>query len=100
MEKLVADSMIEMREMVMPHHSNPQGTVFGGTVMSWIDIAAAMCAAKHANKPVVTVHVDRIHTGRYRGNGARGSRRGDRPDSFDEVRGFFRDRCGVPTELP
>ncbi len=59
--KKVSDSVIEMREMVMPHHTNPQNTIFGGTVMSWIDIAAAMCAAKHCNKPVVTVHVDEIH---------------------------------------
>ncbi len=59
--KKVSDSKIEMREMVMPHHTNPQNTIFGGTVMSWIDIAAAMCAAKHCNKPVVTVHVDELH---------------------------------------
>ncbi len=59
--KKVSESMIEMREMVMPHHTNPQNTIFGGTVMSWVDIAAAMCAAKHCNKPVVTVHVDELH---------------------------------------
>ncbi|MBL7664595.1 MAG: acyl-CoA thioesterase [Bacteriovoracaceae bacterium] len=51
------DSMIEMREMVMPNHTNPQGTIFGGVVMSWVDIAAAMCASRHAEKPVVTVHI-------------------------------------------
>lgn len=61
MEKPVSESHIQMREMVMPHHTNPQNTIFGGTVMSWIDIAAAMCAAKHCNKPVVTVHVDELH---------------------------------------
>jgi acyl-CoA hydrolase len=49
-----------MREMVMPHHTNPQNTVFGGTVMSWMDIAAAMVAARHANRPVVTVHISDI----------------------------------------
>ncbi len=59
-EKCPADSLIVMREMVMPNHTNPQNTIFGGVVMSWIDIAAAMCAAKHAEKPVVTVHVDDI----------------------------------------
>ncbi len=56
----VADSEIEMREMVMPHQTNPQNTVFGGVVMSWIDMAAAMCAARHSGLPVVTVHIDDI----------------------------------------
>ncbi len=60
MKKKPSDSAIEMREIVMPHHSNAIGTIFGGTVMSWIDIAAAMCAAKHSGKNVVTAHVDDI----------------------------------------
>lgn len=49
-----------MREMVMPNHTNPQNTIFGGVVMSWIDIAAAMSAAKHCQRAVVTVHVGDI----------------------------------------
>ena len=58
--KTPKDSAIEMRELVMPHHANPQNTVFGGTVMSWIDIAAAMVAARHCNRPVVTAHISDI----------------------------------------
>jgi len=58
--KTPSETAVEMREMVMPHHTNPQNTVFGGTVMSWIDIAAAMVAARHSGKPVVTVHIDDI----------------------------------------
>jgi acyl-CoA hydrolase len=58
--KSPSESSIEMREMVMPHHTNPQGTVFGGTVMSWIDIAAAMVAARHCHRPVVTAHISDI----------------------------------------
>jgi acyl-CoA hydrolase len=58
--KTPTDSSVEMREMVMPHHTNPQNTVFGGTVMSWIDIAAAMVAARHCARPVVTAHIDDI----------------------------------------
>ena len=63
MKKLIktpTESSIEMREMVMPHHTNPQNTVFGGTVMSWIDIAAAMVAARHCGRPVVTAHISDI----------------------------------------
>jgi acyl-CoA hydrolase len=58
--KTPSESSVEMREMVMPHHTNPQNTVFGGTVMSWIDIAAAMVAARHCARPVVTAHIDDI----------------------------------------
>ncbi|MCT4641273.1 MAG: acyl-CoA thioesterase [Bacteriovoracaceae bacterium] len=54
-------SEIQMRQMVMPGDTNKHGTIFGGTIMSWIDIAAAMCAERHCNNPVVTVHVDDIH---------------------------------------
>lgn len=58
--KTPSDSAVEMREMVMPNHTNPQNTVFGGIVMSWIDIAAAMVAARHCGRPVVTAHIDDI----------------------------------------
>lgn len=58
--KTPSESQVEMRELVMPHHTNPQMTVFGGTVMSWIDIAAAMCAARHCGKAVVTAHISDI----------------------------------------
>lgn len=58
--KTPKESAVEMREMVMPNHTNPQNTVFGGTVMGWIDIAAAMVAARHCGRPVVTAHIDDI----------------------------------------
>lgn len=58
--KSPSESYIEMREIVLPQHSNAHGTIFGGTVMSWIDIAAAMVAQKHCNMPCVTVSVDSI----------------------------------------
>ncbi len=58
--KTPSETSVEMRELVMPNHTNPQNTVFGGTVMSWIDIAAAMVAARHCGRPVVTAHIDDI----------------------------------------
>ncbi len=58
--KTVSESAVEMRYLVMPNHTNPQNTIFGGVVMSWIDMAAAMVAERHSNRPVVTVHVDDI----------------------------------------
>lgn len=56
--KKVSESAVEMRSLVMPNDTNPQNTIFGGVVMSWIDMAAAMVAERHSNRPVVTVHVD------------------------------------------
>lgn len=58
--KAVNESAVEMRQLVMPNHTNPQNSIFGGVVMSWIDMAAAMVAERHSNRPVVTVHVDDI----------------------------------------
>lgn len=58
--KTVKSSALEMRYLVMPNDTNPQNSIFGGVVMSWIDMAAAMVAERHANRPVVTVHIDDI----------------------------------------
>ena len=58
--KTPSETSIEMRELVMPNHTNPPNTVFGGTGMSWIDVAAAMVAARHCGRPVVTAHIDDI----------------------------------------
>lgn len=58
--KIVAESAIIMREIVLPQHTNEHTTIFGGVVMSWIDIAAAMVASRHAGRPVVTVHIESI----------------------------------------
>jgi acyl-CoA hydrolase len=56
----VAHSMVTANYIVMPNHANPSGSAFGGTIISWIDICAAMVAQKHANSDVVTVHIDEI----------------------------------------
>ncbi len=50
-----------MTEIVLPQHTNALGTIFGGTVMSWIDIAGAISAGKHARANVVTASIDALH---------------------------------------
>lgn len=50
-----------MTEIVLPSHTNAHGTIFGGVVMSWIDIAGAIAAGRHARSPVVTVSIDSLH---------------------------------------
>ncbi len=55
-----SESKVYMTEMVLPQHTNALGTAFGGTVMSWIDIAAAICARRHCHLPVVTASIDAL----------------------------------------
>lgn len=58
--KKVSESAVEMRYLVMPNDMNNRNSIFGGIVMSWIDMAAAMVGERHSNRPVVTVHVGDI----------------------------------------
>lgn len=59
-EKKVSDSQIIMTELVLPNHTNQLGNLLGGQLMHWIDICAALSAAKHSNHVCVTASVDRI----------------------------------------
>lgn len=51
---------ISMSEIVMPNDTNNLNTLFGGKLMYWMDMAAAICAHKHTNNVVVTASVDNI----------------------------------------
>ena len=59
--KAPAESFVTMTEIVLPSHANALGTIFGGVVMSWIDIAAAIAAGRHSRETVVTASVDALH---------------------------------------
>lgn len=54
-------SIVTMTEMVYPSHTNSLDTVFGGVVMSWMDIAGSIAAIRHAGCRVVTASVDDVH---------------------------------------
>lgn len=58
--KSVSSSQVVMTQLVLPSHTNSLDTVFGGTVMSWIDISAAIAAQRHSNKSVVTASIDQL----------------------------------------
>ncbi|MBX3040525.1 MAG: acyl-CoA thioesterase [Bdellovibrionaceae bacterium] len=49
-----------MTQLVLPGDTNSLGSVFGGTVMSWIDICAAIAAQRHSNSEVVTASIDQM----------------------------------------
>lgn len=56
----MADSATEMTQLVLPQHANVHGTLLGGTVMHWVDLAAAIVANRHSRRPVVTAAFDEM----------------------------------------
>lgn len=60
MKKYVKDSSVIMHELILPNDTNNLDTVFGGKVMQYMDLCAAMSAYKFARTAVVTASVDRL----------------------------------------
>jgi acyl-CoA hydrolase len=56
----VSESATEMTQLVLPQHANVHGSVLGGTVMHWVDLAAAIVANRHSRRPVVTAAFDEM----------------------------------------
>ncbi len=55
------DSAVVTRYLLMPHQANPHGTAFGGAIVAWIDMVAAMVAQRHCGKEVVTAGIDSLN---------------------------------------
>ena len=49
-----------IKRVMMPRDTNAVGTIFGGTILSEIDLAAATEAHRHHPGKVVTVSMDKI----------------------------------------
>src|ERR1700756_1793698 len=49
-----AESVCEMTEYVLPQHANALGNVFGGQIMAWVDLCAAIAAQRHSGRMAVT----------------------------------------------
>jgi acyl-CoA hydrolase len=56
----VHESQSEMAEVVLPNDANPLGSLLGGRLMHFIDLAGAMAAHRHARSYVVTASMDHI----------------------------------------
>ncbi|AJC88190.1 acyl-CoA thioesterase [Campylobacter insulaenigrae] len=50
----------KLKVIAMPSHTNPAGNIFGGWIMSQIDLAGAIAARELSPQRVVTVAVDKI----------------------------------------
>ena len=60
-ERTAKESHVVMTEVVYPSHTNAIDTVFGGVVMSWVDIAGSISAIRYCGKNVVTASMDDVH---------------------------------------
>lgn len=60
-KKAVSSSQVVMTQLVLPTHINALDTIFGGVIMSWIDITAAIAAQRHSNRDVVTASIDQLN---------------------------------------
>lgn len=58
--RTVADSLVEMTEIVLPEDANSHGSIFGGRVLALIDKCAAIVAMRHAHSLVLTASVDSV----------------------------------------
>jgi acyl-CoA hydrolase len=50
-------------ESVFPTDTNPQGTLFGGTLLAWMDKAAGYAAMRRSRTTVVTAAIENIEFG-------------------------------------
>ena len=56
-----AASVVETAQLLMPGDANALGGAFGGSVIGWIDICAAISAQRHCRQIVVTASMDDLH---------------------------------------
>ena len=59
-KKFARESFTTMTELVLPNDTNTLNNLIGGRIMHVMDIAAAIAAQKHSNRPVVTASFDNI----------------------------------------
>lgn len=60
-QKRVNDSRVITTQLVLPNDTNQLGNLLGGTLMHWIDIAAAISAQRHSGRVCVTASVDELN---------------------------------------
>lgn len=58
--KKVSESATEHVQILMPGHINGYKRLFGGQLMEWIDVVAAVVARRHSSCNVTTASVDNL----------------------------------------
>lgn len=57
-DKIEPTGKLTLRTLAMPADANPAGDIFGGWVVSQMDIASAICAMERTKTRVVTAAID------------------------------------------
>ncbi len=60
MPKPVRASRTEQINIVMSGHINGAGRLFGGVLVEWIDVVAAVAARRHSGRDVTTAAIDNL----------------------------------------
>lgn len=58
--KTVTESYTEQCQIVFSQHKNGSGRLFGGQLIAWMDVVAAVVARRHSEYEVTTVSIDRV----------------------------------------
>ncbi|MDF2510508.1 MAG: hypothetical protein K0S04_374 [Herbinix sp.] len=58
--KRVLDSLTEQVQILMPSHINGSDRLFGGQLVQWIDVVAAVVARRHSGCNVTTAAIDNL----------------------------------------
>lgn len=57
----LSESVSQLTELALPNDANILGNLFGGKVMSMVDLAGSLAAVRHARTPVVTASIDHMN---------------------------------------
>lgn len=57
------DSKTIATQIVLPNDTNPHGNLFGGELLGWMDVTAAISAQRHSRRVVVTAAVNNVAFG-------------------------------------
>lgn len=58
--KRVSDSRVTQTQIILASHINGAGRLFGGQLVSWIDIVASLVARRHSHVNITTAAIDNL----------------------------------------
>ena len=61
--KTPKESFTVTTKIVLPNDTNPHGNLFGGQLLGWMDVTAAISAQRHSRRVVVTASVNNVSFG-------------------------------------
>ncbi|MDX1651194.1 MAG: acyl-CoA thioesterase [Brumimicrobium sp.] len=63
-KKKPSDTLTVSTNVVLPNDTNPHGNLFGGKLLAWMDVTAAVAAQRHCRRVVVTASVNNVSFGK------------------------------------